>query len=413
MPTLNEKREELGTAWASYKAFRDSLPEDDKAWSAEQRATFDKYNTDLDSLENEIDAIQKREIQEAKDAEREAKYTQSQKDKRDGHKPDADKGDKPDTDEHRSTLFTRALSGGLSALNDEEQRAMVAGDDKGGGYLISPVKFVTGLLQEVDSAIGFRQKATIHQLTKAASLGVVKLDDDVDDFDWTSELKTGTEDAGLAYGKRALAAYPVGKRVKISRTLIRLSGRDVQGLLMNRIKIKLGQTMEKAYLTGDGQNKPLGVFVPSSDGIPTARDVSEDMAATNFTSDGLISVQESLKSAYKGSWLFHPDAIKKIRKLKDSDGQYLWQPGLKEGTPSAILGDGYTKSDFCPNTFTSGQYVGMYGDFSYYWIVDALNMAIQVLFELYAEQNQVGYICRYEGDGQPVMAEAFSRIKLG
>lgn len=138
------------------------------------------------------------------------------------------------------------------------------------------------------------------------------------------------------------------------------------------------------------------------------------MTTTAITSDALISAQGTLKDAYSSNavWLFHKDAITKIRKLKDSNNQYLWQPGLQAGIPQTILGLPYVKSDFVPNTFTTGKYIGMLGDFSYYWIVDSLDMQMQILYELYAETNQIGYIGRYEGDGQPVLEEAFVRLKM-
>ena len=70
-------------------------------------------------------------------------------------------------------------------------------------------------------------------------------------------------------------------------------------------------------------------------------------------------------------------------------------------------------SEFVPNTFTDGNYVGVLGDFSFYWIAEALDMTVQTLEELYARTNQIGYIGRREIDGQPVLEEAFVRIKVG
>ena len=69
-------------------------------------------------------------------------------------------------------------------------------------------------------------------------------------------------------------------------------------------------------------------------------------------------------------------------------------------------------SEFAPNTFTNGLYVGLYGDLKYYWICDSLNMEIQVLAELYARTNQIDYISRIETDGAPVLSEAFARVTL-
>ncbi len=110
--------------------------------------------------------------------------------------------------------------------------------------------------------------------------------------------------------------------------------------------------------------------------------------------------------------MFHRDAVKQIRKLKDGNGQYIWQPSLQAGQPDAILNRPVTMSEYMPNTFTASQYVGIIGDLQWYWIVDALTLTIQVLVELYAETNQNGYIGRLEADGMPVLEEAFTRVKL-
>jgi HK97 family phage major capsid protein len=69
-------------------------------------------------------------------------------------------------------------------------------------------------------------------------------------------------------------------------------------------------------------------------------------------------------------------------------------------------------SEYVPNTFSSGNYVGVIGDFSYFWIAEALDMRVQRLVELYAETNQTGYIGRMEVDGMPVLEEAFTRVTL-
>jgi HK97 family phage major capsid protein len=405
---LKRAQEKLGQTWEEYKSFRDGLPEDEATWTPEQREKFDNYDSEIDKLDKSIESIQR----SLKDDEREARFTQT---------GGGDLGDTPPgtenrnaDEEKRSLAFTALLRGGPNALT-AEQRDMMAGSDVGGGYLVTPEKFIGILLKDVDDEVKIRALATIHTLKKAASLGVIKLDDDLDDWGWTTELKTGATDEGLGFGKRELAAYPMAKRIKLSETLIRLSNRDVQGLIRQRMGYKLGGTMEQAYMTGTGAKQPLGLFTPSDDGIPTSRDVSTDNTATVLKTDNLIEVQGTLKEAYQGKakWLFHRKAITKLRKLKDGNGQYIWQPGLSKGTENMILAKPYILSEWCPSTFTAGLYAGMYADFSYYWIVDCLNMAIKVLKELYAETNQIGYIGRYEGDGQPVLPEAFVRIKMG
>jgi HK97 family phage major capsid protein len=142
--------------------------------------------------------------------------------------------------------------------------------------------------------------------------------------------------------------------------------------------------------------------------------VSTDNTTTEITADNLINVKFTLKQNYwpRARWIFHRDAVKMIRKLKDSQDQYLWQPGIAANIPDRILETPYLISEYAPNTFTAALYVGIIGDFSFYWIVDALDMQVQRLVELYAETNQVGFIGRAETDGMPVLEEAFVRVKL-
>jgi HK97 family phage major capsid protein len=183
---------------------------------------------------------------------------------------------------------------------------------------------------------------------------------------------------------------------------------------MSRLGYKFGVSQEKAFMTGNGSHQPLGIFTASAHGISTGRDVSTGNTSSAFTVDGLIEAKYSLKSQYHGKaeWIFHRDAVKMLAKLKDTTNQYLWQPAIIQGSPDLLLGRPVTMSEYCPNTFTTGLYVGIFGDFSNYWIADALNVQMQRLVELYAETNQTGFIGRLESDGMPVLEEAFARVKL-
>ena len=96
----------------------------------------------------------------------------------------------------------------------------------------------------------------------------------------------------------------------------------------------------------------------------------------------------------------------------DGNGQYIWRDSVQAGEPDRLLGLPVFMSEYAPSTMTANLYVGILGDFSYYWVADALDMQVQRLVELYAESNQTGLIGRMESDAQPVLAEAFVRVKL-
>ena len=405
---LKRINEERGRLIKEMRDMLDLAEQEERDLTSEEDQKYQRMEADYDKLEKEAERLER-----AIEREERAASSNGNRHHEDPEDRGGNAGDGDEEDEQRMAAFDAFLRSGMNGLT-MEQRDMLAGSDVDGGYLVAPKRMVAGILKELDKAVKIRSMATIHTLRQASSLGVVKMDRDLEDWDWTTELATGQEDPGLQFGKREMRPHPVAKRVKMSKTLIRLSTRSVQQLVRDRMSYKLGTTMEYNYMMGDGVQKPLGLFTPSDDGIPTSRDVSTDMTATEITGDGLISVQGALRDGYqaRARWLFHRDAITRIRKLKDGNGQYIWQPGLAQGTRNMILGKPYVVSEFCPNTFATGQYVGMYGDFSFYWIVDSLQMQIQVLKELYAESNQIGYIGRYEGDAQPVLEEAFCRIKL-
>lgn len=319
--------------------------------------------------------------------------------------------------------YGRALTANIQELRDplpfdDDHRQILAaleqGTDPDGGYLVPPQEFVAALIRKVDDLVFIRGLATKFTLTQAKSLGIPSLDTDPSDADWTQEIGAVTEDTAMKFGKRELSPELLAKLIKVSMKLLDTGAIPVEALVIDRLAFKFGVTEEKAYMTGSGAKQPLGLFTASDNGISTNRDVSEDMTTTAITYDGLINTKYFLKGQYwnQAQWLFHRDAMKQIVKLKDSQNRPLFIESIRVGEPDQILGRPIIMSEFAPNTFTSGLYVGMFGDFSKYWIVDALNMSLQRVVELYAVNNQIGFIARKETDGMPVLEEAFARIKL-
>lgn len=384
----------------------DLVDSEKREMTDEEQEKYDKMLDDVEKLSGEIDREQKLLAVEANLSKVE--------DIEDIVKPDVksdkDKGDK----EFRKTAFRKFIKSGLSDLNADEKRALSAGTDSEGGYTIPPEEFVAQLLKDVDDMVYIRSVATKHPLTKADSLGIPTLEADPADADWTTELGTGSEDSTMEFGKREFAPNPFAKRIKISKTLLNRSALPIEDIVRQRLSYKFAITEEKSYMTGNGTGKPLGIFTASADGIPASRDVADDNTTTAPTFDGLINAKYSLKEQYlaKSSWIFHRDCLKIIAKIKDGENRYIWEQSKQVGQPDRLLGRPFMMSEYAPNTFTAGQYVGIIGDYSFYWIIDALDMQLQRLVELYAETNQIGYIARKEGDGMPVMPNAFARVKL-
>lgn len=373
--------------------------------NSEEQVKYDKAISEATELRTRIDRILTQE-----ELEKEISISNLSSDKKEDRSAS---GSAYGTLEYRDA-FNDFLRTGKVGMSQKEIRALSVGSTPDGGALVASEQFVMKLIKFLDDKVIVRNLATKFTVPKATNLGAPSLDTDPSDADWTSEVGSGSEDTAMKLGKRFLSPHALAKRAKISNNLIRMAMMPADDLVIQRLGYKFMITEEKGFLTGNGAAQPLGVFTASNSGIPTARDVSTHNTATTIAADNLIEVKYTLKEQYhqNAQWIFHRDAIKSLAKLKDGNGNYLWQMGLSGTLPDTLLGMKVNTSEYAPNVFTTGLYVGILGDFSQYWIADALDMQIQRLDELYAESNQVGFIGRKETDGMPVLAEAFARVKL-
>ena len=406
---LKQLRDQRGKLVADARAILDKAETEKRALTAEEEANYQAAFAKQDELRGQIEREERlveAERQAAEQALREKGKKSDPADPQQRVNPRA-------TDEYRAA-FAKFLVGGRTALNGDEQRALQADSDTAGGYIVMPEQMVDQLIKAVDNVVFIRQRATKFRVPEAASLGCPTLTANPADAAWTTELATGNEDSTMAFGKRELHPHPLAKRIKVSNKLLRVNS-GAESLVRDRLAYIFGITQEQGFMTGSGSNQPLGIFTASADGVPTTRDVSTGNLSTSPTFDGLISAKYALKAQYwnRADWIFHRDVLAVISKLKDGDGQYIWRESVRDGEPDRLLGRPVMMSEYAPNTLTTGLYVGMLGDYSNYWIADALDMIVQRLVELYAETNQTGFIGRAETDGMPVLAEAFARVKLG
>lgn len=406
---INSLKQERAELAAKSRAILDACADAGRDMTSEEEKTFDRHMEAADKLEGRIS-------REEKLREHQRQIADQTPPSRENNGPDKPEGE----DDAGRAAFRQYLIGGRASLNVDQvrafNRALNMSSDPEGGFLVAPQQFVEQLIQKVDDEVPLRPLATTMTLTQGESLGVPTLDTDLNDADWTSEIATGSQDDAMRFGKRELRPHPLAKRLKVSRTLLRRASLDPEGIVRDRLAYKFAVTQEKAFMTGDGNQKPLGLFTASAQGISTGRDVNINHTGgvlDDAAADDLINAKYTLKPQYwrQARWLFHRDLIKNIRKLKDLNDQYLWLPGLAGDRPDTILDVPYVVSEFAPNTISDNSYVGMIGDFSFYWIVDALDLEIQRLAELYAETNQIGFIGRQEVDGMPVLEEPFVRLK--
>lgn len=389
-----DMKQERAKLVAQSREIMDKFP--DALIPAEDQATLDKLDKEILAMESRI-ALEEKQLERER-AEGEAEPKNAGKTEKNVELKDA---------------FAKAIKlGDRNSIDVYNSLQMDKPTEA--GYLVAPEEFMNELIREIADQTVIRQLANVlPPLVGAQSLGVPTRTAAMTGGAWGTEVSTAPDATSAQFGKREFKPRPHTALEKISRTLIRnLANSDA--LVRGEFAEYFAGVYEAAYMTGDGANCPLGLFVASADGINTDRDVSTGNTATEIKFDGLMEAKYAVKAQYQPNarWLFHRTAVKQLAKLKSADGNYVWQPSVVLGAPDILLGKPVTMSEYVPSTFTTGLYVGLFGDFKHYWIVDSLAFEIQVLNELYAANNQIGYIGRMETDGAPVLPAAFSRVTL-
>ena len=398
MDHLKELREQRGKAIQAGRDLLERAKAEKRDLSAEEQQSYDEAFADQESMRDRI--------------EREEKQVELDREAASLVAADERKAEPKDDKGIEMRAFNKAIVYGPNALEGDETRALQMTNDAAGGYLIPPVEWINQFIQAVDNMTFMRGLSTVHR-SSAKSIGAPALATDIEDASWSSEIGTVNEDTELDFGARELSTNQLSKLIKVSMKLLNHAS-SAESIVMQRLAYKNAVAQEKAFLSGSGASQPLGVFTANANGISTGRDVSSGNTNTAIKADNLREIKYTLKGQYHGSaqWIFHRDAVKMISKLKDGDGQYIWSPGIRDEDHDTLMGFPVNMSEYAPNTFTSGLYVGILGDFSNYWVLDSEDMQVQRLMELYAATSQVGFISRSYTDGMPVLEEAFARVTL-
>lgn len=440
---IKELREKRLKLVSDARSIMDSVKKENRDLTTDEATKVDKLFDESDAVKKELEPLEASEQRRLRLAESETELAEARGRRTEADQPGAPTPDKrgaveinlgkdyrtgrdrimrfdPGNAAHRHALarcsdeHVAAYRGWMRGEKSySEVRALQTDLDTAGGFLVAPETFLPELLKDLDDMVHVRKIAR-RFVVQSLSLGVPTRQAKLSSAAWGQELTAPTADSALKFGKRAITPHYMTSEILVSRDLMRSAVMDPESIVIDELSRDAGELEEQAFMTGSGAQRPLGIFTASNDGIDTSRDVSTDNTTTAFTMDGLINALHHIKGSYRSraSWMFHRTAIRNIRKLKDGAGQYIWQPSTNPNQPDTLLSRPIIESEWCPSTFTTGLYVGIIGDFNFYWIVDAMVMEMQRLVEKYAETNQDAFIVRRKVDGAPVRAEAFARVKL-
>ena len=390
--TILELREKRAKAWEAAKAFLDSHRNEKGVLSAEDDAAYTRMEQEITDLGKEIARLERQEAFERELSQPLNKPLTG--------RPVSGGVEKEKTgraSEEYKANFWNAMRSKVplpSVVN-----ALEEGTDSEGGYLV-PDEYERTLVEALEEENVFRQMAKVirtssgdRKIPVVATKGTAS---------WIDEEGAYTE-SDDSFGQVSIGAYKVGTMIKVSEELLNDSVFDLESYIAKEYARRIGAKEEEAFFTGDGSGKPLGVLAATG-GAETGVTAA---SSTAVTADELMDLFYSLKSPYrkKAVWVLNDSTIKAVRKLKDSTGQYLWQPSLVAGTPDTLLGRPVKTSAYMP-VIAAGAKTIAFGDFSYYWIADRQGRSFKRLNELYAANGQVGFLGSQRVDGKLVLSEA-------
>ena len=286
--------------------------------------------------------------------------------------------------------------------------------DTAAGYLTAPIQLQGGILRALDANLPLRPKFRRFVVRSADSLGIRKRIGKASTYARGAEIQAPTTDTSLSFGKKELHPSYWTALIYVSRDLVRRALVPIGQLVADEVGLNVRESKEQEYITGHGASQPLGLFTASDDGISTSRDiVGEGFTTSALTWKGMYDCKYAvLRYLRNAEWGFHPDVVKHLAKIFDSQGRPIWQESLRVDEPDRLLGLPLFFHEFFPNTFSASAYVGIVGDFSYMAEATALDAEMQRLQEIAALTNQVVYLWRGKDDAMPLLEEPFARVTL-
>lgn len=386
--TILELREKRNKAWEAAKAFLESHRTEKGTLTAEDDATYTQMEQEINDLGKEIARLER---QEALEAELNRPVNQPLT-----TKPGSGRGEEPKTgrasDEYRKAMLDAFRSNFKRVSNILQE-----GVDADGGYLV-PEEYDHRLIDTLSEENIMRRLATTITTSGEHKINIAA----------TKPAASWIEEGGaLTFGDATfsqilLDAHKLHVAIKVTEELLYDNAFNLEGYILDQFGKALGNAEEDAFLNGDGTGKPLGLFAATGGGT-----VAGTLTAA-IKSDDMLDLVYALKRPYRktASFIMNDKTLSSLRKLKDNNGAYIWQPSYQAGEPDRVLGYAVHTSAYAPEDAIA------FGDYKYYNIGDRGTRSFSELRELFAGNGMIGYVAKERVDGKLILPEAVQILKL-
>ena len=396
MSKVLELKEKRAKAWEAAKAFLDSKQGSNGLMSAEDAATYDRMETEVVDLGKEIERLERQAVIDAELAKASSAPITN--------KPNAQLSGETKTG-RATDEYRRAFWDNMRNRNSYEiQNALSIGTDSEGGYLC-PEEYEKKLVEALEDEVFFRSLATVIRTSSGdRKIPIVTSKGEAAWIDEGGQFPESDD----SFGQTSIGAHKLATMIKVSDELLNDSVFNIEQYISKEFGRRIGTKEEEAFFVGDGTGKPIGIFNKTG-----GAETGVTAATTGITFDDVMDLYYSLRAPYrnKATWILNDSTVKAIRKLKDGNGNYIWQPSVREGEPDRILNRPYKTSIYVPE-LAAGSRVMAFGDFSYYWIADRQGRSFKRLNELYATTGQVGFLASERVDGKLILPEAVKTLDI-
>lgn len=387
--TVKELIEKRAKAWEAAKNFVDTHEDKNGNLSAEDSATYTKMEAEIEELTNSIDRQQRAE-------RREQEFSKPVNSPITG-KPYKDEPAGEEKTGRASDEYRKAMLNAMRSNFRQVSNVLQEGVDSDGGYLV-PVEYDKRLIDVLNEENIMRTLGT-----KITTSGEHKIN-----IAATKPAAAWIEEGGtLSFGDATfdqiyLDAFKLHVAIKVTEELLYDSAFNLENYIITEFGKALANAEEDAFLNGDGKGKPLGIFAKTGGGQ------SAGTLTAALKSDDLIDLVYSLKRPYRknASFILNDATLAQVKKLKDNNGQYLWQPSYQAGEPDRILGYTVRTSAYAPTDAIA------FGDYRYYNIGDRGSRSFKQLNELFAGNGMIGFVAKERVDGKLVLPEAVKILGL-
>jgi HK97 family phage major capsid protein len=311
--------------------------------------------------------------------------------------------------------FDTFLRKGEEVMGPDERKALSVGTDPDGGYVVNP-DLSGRIVMKVFETSPMRAYASIQVISSDALEGLFDLNEA--SSGWVGETDSRPETNTPQLGKWRIPAHELYAKPKATQKLLDDASINMEAWLASKVAEKFARDEANAFVVGNGVNKPRGFLTYSSGTtLPGTIErfdtgVNGAFAAAPNGGDVLINALYGLKQQYRANatWFMNRATLKLTRKLKDSDGAYLWSPGIAAGQPASLLGYPVASFEDMPDPATDSLSIAVGDMREAYQIVDRLG--IRTLRDPYSAKPYVEFYTTKRVGGDVVNFEALKLIEF-